>query len=504
MTRKRVRTSVLNVLSKPIVLIHGYSAEGEERPVSDIYGTLPEDLSELFGESNVVKINLSRWISLSDGIALDDVSFAFQRALQSDEHKALLNSGFHVVVHSTGALVIRNWIRLFDSKPSHVENLIHLAGANFGSGLAHIGQGQLARWARLIFQGTGSGVRVLDELELGAGKTLDLHLYFLGLKQRMHEDYHVQEYCLNGSRTTDASRAIPIRYVKEDSSDGVVRTSGCNLNFNHVRVTPRRSAFTLPAEAIEEEVIRRLDNDRALKQWYTFDTSRRAGTANRIPFALLYETTHTGDKYGIVSGQSNRVQVLTLITEALTTPLDGDDYARVIANWDRASQRTRVKASKLKPSWAMWDKQAQYEGHSQLIFRIRDQFGCEVVHHDITFKPSDESKWRAAPKLEHFIEDVHVNRHNPGTVTYYLRTQKFDKEADTWINLIDQVAPLTIEISGTEPDSHQIRYLPLSRLLKQAELRVLIQPLRTTLIDITLLRLPTHDVFALEPVEAGN
>ena len=73
--------------------------------------------------------------------------------------RALLQSGFHVVIHSTGALVVRNWIRLFRRRPSPIANLVHLAGANFGSGLAHLGQGQAARWGRLIFQGVGRGAR---------------------------------------------------------------------------------------------------------------------------------------------------------------------------------------------------------------------------------------------------------------------------------------------------------------------------------------------------------
>ncbi len=149
---------------KPIVLIHGYSTEGRDTSAQTIYGNLPADLRKQFGTSKVVEIDLGRWISLNDGISIDDISFALERALTASRYKHLLESGFHVVIHSTGALVIRNWIRLFDRKPSPIYNLVHLAGANFGSGLAHIGQGQLARWGRIV-QGVERGVRVLEELE---------------------------------------------------------------------------------------------------------------------------------------------------------------------------------------------------------------------------------------------------------------------------------------------------------------------------------------------------
>jgi hypothetical protein len=150
------------------------------------------------------------------------------RALKA-EHSDLLKNGFHVIIHSTGALVVRNWIRKFSPKPSPINNLIHLAGANFGSGLAHIGKGQLSRWGRLIFSGTGRGTQILDELEFGSWKTLDMHLHFLRQGNDMLNDYQVQEFCIIGSQTLSFLRPIPIRYVKEDSADNTVRycRNGC-------------------------------------------------------------------------------------------------------------------------------------------------------------------------------------------------------------------------------------------------------------------------------------
>jgi hypothetical protein len=150
---------------KPILLIHGYSSEGSQTKVEDIYGSLPDELRGAFGEDAVLELNLSRWISLSDGIAIDDMTFALNRAL-TKRHRKLLDQGFNVVVHSTGALVIRNWIKMYctpDECP--IENIVHLAGAHFGSGLAFIGKGQLARWGRQTFMNTGSGLQVLNELQ---------------------------------------------------------------------------------------------------------------------------------------------------------------------------------------------------------------------------------------------------------------------------------------------------------------------------------------------------
>ncbi len=69
---------------KPIVLIHGYSAESKTASAAataKIYGTLPEALADIYGAEAVVEINLSRYISLEDGITIDDISRGLDRAL---------------------------------------------------------------------------------------------------------------------------------------------------------------------------------------------------------------------------------------------------------------------------------------------------------------------------------------------------------------------------------------------------------------------------------------
>ncbi|MBA3833798.1 MAG: hypothetical protein H0X34_18270, partial [Chthoniobacterales bacterium] len=163
---------------KAIVLIHGYSSESptpDPISIGNIYGDLPQRLRAAY---DVVEVDLSRYLSLNDSVSVTDIARAFQRALL-EQHPALLEEGFHVVIHSTGALVIRTWIRLFSPQPSPVRNLIHLAGANLGSGWASIGQGQVARWGRFVFErGAQRGLKVLQSLELGSSTTLDLHLFF--------------------------------------------------------------------------------------------------------------------------------------------------------------------------------------------------------------------------------------------------------------------------------------------------------------------------------------
>ena len=140
-----------------------------------------------------------------------------------------------------------------------------------------------------------------------------------------------------------------------------------------------------------------------------------------------------------------------------------------------------------------WNVQAQYEGHAQLIFRIRDQFGAGVEHFDITFR----SRGRVGSKrpLESLIEDRRGNKNHHGTMTFYLRTQKFARRR--WSELLNNLLPLDVEITGSEPLSNDIKYVPLRISLTAKEIASILKSFQTTVIDIQLARLPSQKVFKI-------
>jgi len=488
----------------PILLIHGYSAEGKKNPVHKIYGQLPKLLRKELGSEMVEELNLSRWISLSDGISLDDVSFAMERALRSD-YPHLLSSGFHVIIHSTGALVVRNWIKKHSAKPSPIHNIVHLAGANFGSGLAHIGRGQLSRWGRFIFSGIQSGTKVLQELEFGSWKTLDLHCHFLQPNNDIYRDYNVQEFCLIGSQTfsgtlKDVMQLIPIRYVKEDSCDNTVRASSCNLNFNYIPVKPVEKTKQLNAKQLLTLVNKREKNTLVKSSYYQYDLQYLNAARTQIPFGLLYETAHFGADIGIVDGIKNRRHVLPFIKMALKTDRNPVAYQKTAQRFSALTDKTLQRASRLKRGLFSWNKQAQYEGHLQVIFRIRDQFGNPVEYNDITFNSVKESPADSRLCLEHMIEDRHDNDQHKGTTTFYLRVVQHNTkyEQPKWQDLLENLSPLHVEVTAYEPDSNEIAYVPLNIELSSRDLRYILQVYCTTIIDITMVRLPTETVFAIE------
>lgn len=127
--RLRWRAIALKGFMEPIILIHGYSAENKpENSIDEIYGSLRANLKKTFADSPVVGIDVTRYISLDDGVDLDDLSLSFDRALRAKYPKLLDPDfeGINVIIHSTGALVIRNWIRRHSPKPSPIKRIIHL------------------------------------------------------------------------------------------------------------------------------------------------------------------------------------------------------------------------------------------------------------------------------------------------------------------------------------------------------------------------------------------
>lgn len=477
----------------PIVLIHGYSSEGRDNSAIDIYGNLPQQLSETLG-TQVVTINLSRWISLSDGINLDDVSFALNRELNTPDYQAMLQSGFHCIVHSTGALVIRHWLQHYSPKPSPVKKIIYMAGALFGSGLSMMGFGQLARWGSIMLRGTQTGLPSLETLEFGSNNTLQLHTHFLQPGYKLLDDYGVYEYCLAGSQTLPLMRLIPNRYMKEDSSDCTVRTASANVNFNYYTLTPTESAFSLESETVSEHIQARLANMPLPDNCYRLNQINNS-SHSPSPYCVTYETAHMGEDIGIVCGRKNRLQILPRIKEALLSANTPSARERVTQSWHRHTQKTLARCTNLKQKTDEWNPKEQYEPHGQLIFRVRDQFGQDVEQLDITFQSA--AKASGNEDFAKLIEDKAVNPRNSGNVTFYLRTHRY--EGCELIDRRENLKPVIIEISGAELHSSRIQFLPIMLKLSREQISALVKPFCTTLIDVTLLRVPSASVFQLTP-----
>jgi hypothetical protein len=243
---------------------------------------------------------------------------------------------------------------------------------------------------------------------------------------------------------------------------------------------------------------KRLDNQEVKDTCYEFDLALLSHHRPAIPYAIVYETSHFGDKTGIVTGTKNRNSVMPLIKTALNTPYQPAAYARASKRFETALSTTFRRVEKLKGGLLDWDKQEQYEGHAQLIIRLRDQFGEPVEHFDINFK-SKPTAPEHSEQLENMIEDRRINNIDKGSITFYLRTQSFaaKNKANKWVERLNRVAPIDVEITGTEALSDEIAYVPLTLSLQPDQVNAAIQSFRTTVIDVTLVRLPSAHVFEI-------
>ena len=492
---------------KPIVLIHGYSAESRQtdhNSIIAIYGTLPHDLRQSY---EVVNIDLSRYVSLNDSVSINDIARGLNRVLV-EQYPELLHSGFHVIIHSTGALVIRAWIMLFSPKPSPVCNLIYLAGANFGSGWASIGQGQIARWGRFVFEyGAQRGVKVLQALELGSGPTIDMHLHFIQSGTRLLEDYQVQEFIIIGTQADPAWFEFPVRYAHEDGSDGIVRVSASNLNFNYLKIGPKADAVQLKWVDVQSAVASANRKSQFPGYYELKDSSLPFSDRKEVPFVIPYQCAHTGDKMGIVSGSLTRDQVLRLIRAALDTPERSvEAWSGMVDVFHKETMSTYNNARTLqKPGIFTFlaDPRNQYDGHAQVIVCLHDQDRnpIPIANSDIFFV-SEQHDPETIP-IQSLIEDTSVSGVSPNHIVFYLRLSRFDKNANDWVYQLDRVKGFAFEITAIEPATPDydpmVVYLPLILPLDNDRLVRFIQPNRTTIIDVELLRLPSPDIYEVIP-----
>lgn len=490
---------------KPIVLIHGYSSESptpEPSSIENIYGDLPRRLRESY---DVVEVDLSRYVSLNDSVSIADIARALNRAF-IEQHPHLLEDGFHVVIHSTGALVVRTWIRLFSAKPSPVRNLVYLAGANLGSGWASIGQGQIARWGRFVFErGAQRGVKVLGALELGSSPTIDLHLSFLREGTRMLEDFGVQEFIIIGTQADAEWFTFPIRFAHEDGSDGVVRVAAGNLNFNYLAITPNEGASELRWPDIQTAVQAAAVKGK-FPQYYSATTeSYAAKDRQMVPCGIPYRCSHSGEKMGVVYGTLPREQVERMLKLALETPeRTMAAYQRAVAAYDRETAATFENARTLQKAGLfnfLADPRNQYDPHAQVVFRLFDQDGSPVpIASSDVFFVSEQGTKGTVP-IQSIIEHTSVSGISSNVIVFYLRTQRYDRRAKDWIDLLGNVADFALEITAIEPaapaQNPLISYLPLRIPLSGRQVKNLIQSHRSTIIDVTLLRLPSPDVYQL-------
>jgi hypothetical protein len=321
----------------------------------------------------------------------------------------------------------------------------------------------------------------------------------------MLEDFQVQEFIIIGTQADPGWFTFPIRYAHEDGSDGVVRVAAGNLNFNHLVIEPNDEAALLPWPAIRAAV-QAAAAKADFPEYYSLKAQSYAGKDRPlVPCGIPYRCAHSGDKMGIVSGSIPRDQVDKMIKIALDTPeRTTAAYQRAVAAFDRETATTFESARTMQNPGLfnfLNDPRNQYDPHAQVVFRLRDQDGLPIpIGSSDIFFVSEQGENGTIP-IQTIIEHTSVSGVSPNVLVFYVRTQKFDRRAKGWVDQLANVSDFALEITAIEPaaptQNPLISYLPLRIPLSGKQVKNLIQPHRTTIIDVTLLRLPSPDLYQL-------
>lgn len=230
------------MLDRPLVLIHGYSAD------SKAFHPLRDMLKNSFG-INLNLLNICNYVSLNNEITIKDIAEGLDRAFRFDP---TLNSRcnmrdcqFDAIVHSTGMLVLRTWLanyanadRSSNVRLGRLKHLIGLAPATWGSPQAHKGR----TWLGTLVKGNrqlgpdflNAGDAILDGLELGSKFTWDLaHIDLLGKSPfygKENDTPYVAVFI--GNTPYDGLSSV----ANDPGTDGTVRWSGCGLNTRKITI----------------------------------------------------------------------------------------------------------------------------------------------------------------------------------------------------------------------------------------------------------------------------
>jgi hypothetical protein len=226
------------------LLIHGYSASGAD--------LIPWRNALYHAQIPTVSIEIGNYVTLNNEVTIKDLGEAFDRALRHTEWPsgtAGENWTFDAVVHSTGMLVLRQWLASDpfprDDERSRIRRLKHLVGlapATFGSPQAKQGRS----WLGALIKGNrhagpdflNAGNRVLDGLELASRYTWELTHKDLVCDKPLFDKSPNSPYVtvFIGNKAYDGIDAL----ANPPGSDGTVRWAGCALNTRKVSLDLRR------------------------------------------------------------------------------------------------------------------------------------------------------------------------------------------------------------------------------------------------------------------------
>jgi hypothetical protein len=357
----------------PIVLVHGYSDKG-------VSFARWQQVLQANGYT-ATAIHLANYVSLSNEITIKDIAEGFDRALR--ERVGLgAQEPFDAIVHSTGMLVIREWLTTYAGRNERLKHLIGLAPATFGSPMAHKGRS----WLGAMFKGgrelgpdfMEAGDRVLRGLELGSQYTWDLaHRDLIAAEQASYGPTSRTPYPFIFIGTKDYGWLR--RVVTEPGTDGTVRWAGAGFNVRKILVD-------LTIDPSKTEGVERI----SLEPW------RNA----IVPFVLLDGLNHAT----ILQEPSD--ELVAMVIEALKVS-SGPAYER----WRETYQPRVTSGGTARKGPGRWQ---------QFVTRAIDERGDGIEDYFIQLGQVRQQRFSEVP----FDLDVHAFREDQSYRCFHVNLDK--------------------------------------------------------------------------------
>ena len=460
-------------MPRPLLLIHGYSADGLD--FTNLYWALVDRKTE------VKLLNIGNYISLNNEITIEDIAEGMQRAIDLTE----LNTSeeFDAIVHSTGMLVVRAWLahqKIAPEKNQRLKQLKHLIGlapATWGSPQAHKGR----TWLGALVKGNktpgpdflNAGNLVLDGLELGSRFTWDLaHADLLGPVPYFGTEPDTPYVAVFIGNTPYKGIAS---VANDPGTDGTVRWSGCGLNTRKITLDLTKT----PTDA------KGLPRDRVTISEWANDSRLN------VPILAVDKRDHGSLISDPDSGMLDRIA--TFLDIANSDQYNG--WLNEAQTWSVPARQEMLKSKgHLFTFWETHD----LDGWQQFVVHARDGHGDPVTDYMIeVFELSpDGQTWQRAEEIS---VDVHTYGKDPSYrclhvqlpkgITTTPRPMQIRFQASTGTDVVTYQGygsnnskmemradsdPITIEITGELNDKNA----------------TLFHPFTTTLVEVVLNRVP--------------
>ena len=453
---------------RPIIILHGWNSTSAsfERLATLLRAALHRDVSI---------ISLADYLSLEDEVRFDDLTTAMHAAWKRHELPTR-TGGVDAIVHSTGALVIRDWLqRHYGPDRSPVKHLVMLAPANFGSSLAHKGRSFIARGTLgFIRKREGrpfeTGTRILRGLELASPHTWRLaERDRFGAGGLRYQPGNVLCTVLVGNTGYRGIRSI----VNEDGSDGTVRVSTANMNC--VRI---RAEFPANPEQVGHDV--------------TYELEPSSGST---AFGVMDGHTHGSITLAPGDGESPATPVrstrdrtlLAHIVDALSVTDDGFGAWR---------DRLAVANSRLLPTTVT--RGGHKHGFQNTVVRVQDQYGVGVDDYLLEFYEKDDDTGRIA-ELFHTsaIRSVHKYSGDASYRSIYVDCTRLRRTIDQ----VGEWLSLSVTASPELDDRAPVGFTTLADdgiggvRIRAGDIATFFEPHRTALVTLQLTRQQAEETF---------